>query len=89
MTTANNPKNQKPNGLGNLVQINENQIMKNDLLYELEAAHQIIKNALSLMSAAQKNAWARKNQCDGLIDFGATRANERETVINKATKLEG
>lgn len=80
MTSANNPKNEQPHGLGNLAQI-----IDKGVLYELEMAHRIIRNALSLMSTVQKEAWGRKNECDGLIDFGITRANEREAAIKKAT----
>lgn len=56
-----------------------------ELLSELQAAHQIIKNALSVMTPKQKLAWAAKNEVDGVIGEGDTRANERLAVINKAT----
>ena len=55
-----------------------------DLLAELQAAHQIIRNALNIMTAEQKIAWAVKNVQDVVDGEGATRANEREAVINKA-----
>lgn len=58
-----------------------------ELLAELEAAHLIIRNALALMSQAQKSAWGRKNEIDGLIEFGTTRANERTEAMNKAIRL--
>lgn len=54
-----------------------------DLLAELQAAHQIIRNALNIMTASQI-AWAVKNVRDVVDGEGATRANEREAVINKA-----
>ena len=54
-----------------------------DLLAELQAAHQI-SNALNIMTAEQKIAWAVKNVRDVVDGEGATRANEREAVINKA-----
>lgn len=81
MTTAHNPKNQNPMGLHDLGQISE------ELLAELQAAHLILRNALALMSPAQKNAWGRKNEVDGLIDFGTTRSSERTEVINKAIRM--
>lgn len=55
-----------------------------DLLAELQAAHQIIRNALNIMTTDQKIALAVKNVRDVLDGEGATRANEREAVINKA-----
>lgn len=55
-----------------------------DMLAELVAAHQIIKNALNLMTPEQKFVWAAKNEADGVIGEGDTRANERLDVINKA-----
>lgn len=56
-----------------------------DLLAELRAAHQIIRNALNLMTADQKIEWSRANDRDGVHGVGITRANEREAVIAKAT----
>jgi hypothetical protein len=55
-----------------------------DLLAELEAAHQIIRNALNLMSLDQQIKWSEINERAGLITDGATRANEREAIIAKA-----
>lgn len=55
-----------------------------ELLSELQAAHQIIRNALSVMDTKQKLAWAVKNAGDDVIGEGDTRANERMAVINKA-----
>lgn len=81
MTASNKPENQKPNGLHDLGQISQ------ELLAELQTAHLIIRNALALMSAPQKNAWARKNDMDGLIEFGTTRSNERTETINKAIRV--
>lgn len=54
------------------------------LLAELEAAHRIIRNALAIMTTAQKAAWGRLNARDGVDGEGVTRANERETAIYKA-----
>lgn len=51
-------------------------------LAELEAAHLIIKNALNIMTPEQKTEWAKKNEADGIISDGATRANERLAVIH-------
>lgn len=56
-----------------------------ELLDELRAAHQIIRNALQIMTTPQKMAWARANARDGVEGEGATRANEREAVIARAT----
>lgn len=81
MTASHQPENQKPNGLHDLGQISQ------ELLAELQTAHLIIRNALALMSAPQKNAWGRKNEIDGLVEFGATRSNERTETINKAIRL--
>lgn len=50
-------------------------------LTELEAAQQIIKNALNIMTPEQKAEWAKKNEADGIISDGATRANERVAAI--------
>lgn len=59
------------------------------LLRELAAAHQIIHNALNLMTEAQKHAWARLNAHDGVAGDGTTRANERESVIHDAIEQHG
>jgi len=58
--------------------------MKSKILAELKAAHQIIKNALAIMTVAQKNEWSQRNDADGLVDLGATRAHERGAVISEA-----
>lgn len=55
--------------------------MKGDLIFELRCAHQIIRNALNLMTPEQKAEWARMNARDGVIGEGTTRANEREAVL--------
>jgi len=60
--------------------------MQNELLAELKAAHQIIRNALSLMTPAQKRKWTGMNDAAGLIEQGTTRANEREAVIERAER---
>lgn len=54
-----------------------------DLLAELEKAHVIIRNALNLMTPAQKLAWSTKNAEAGVEGEGVTRANEREAIIAK------
>ena len=56
-----------------------------ELLAELRAAHQIIRNALNLMTADQKIEWSKANERDGVHGEGVPRANEREAVIAKAT----
>ena len=57
-----------------------------DLLHELEAAHRIIRNALNLMTPAQKRRWGDKNAADGVDGEGITRANEREKVLAAAKR---
>lgn len=56
-----------------------------ELLAELQAAHQIIRNALAVMTTAQKLEWGNRNAADGVDGEGITRAHEREAVIAKAT----
>ncbi|MDQ7981912.1 hypothetical protein QYH69_32330 [Paraburkholderia sp. SARCC-3016] len=56
-----------------------------ELLAELQAAHRIIRNALSLMTTDQQAQWSEINERAALITDGATRAHEREAVIAKAT----
>lgn len=56
-----------------------------ELLDELKKAHAIIRNALNVMTMEQKMKWTELNNAQGLVGFGATRANERELVIAKAT----
>ncbi len=53
-------------------------------LAELEAAHRIIRNALAVMTTAQKAEWGRLNARDGVDGEGITRAHEREAVIAQA-----
>lgn len=53
-----------------------------ELLSELQAAHQIILNALQIMTPKQKDAWAKAN--GDLIESGTTRFHERAAVIAKA-----
>lgn len=55
-----------------------------ELLAELRAAHQIIRNALALMTLEQKNQLARINADSGIDGEGATRANERQALIERA-----
>ena len=56
-----------------------------ELITELKAAHQIIRNALNIMTLEQKLEWAARNEKDGVTGEGDTRANERESAIAKAT----
>ncbi|WP_374347711.1 hypothetical protein [Chitinimonas sp.] len=51
------------------------------LLAELENAHQIIRNALAIMTTEQKCQWADKNNASQVDGEGATRANERMALI--------
>ena len=50
-------------------------------LYELKAAHQIIRNVLNLLTPEQKATWAFINELESCDGGGETRANEREAVI--------
>lgn len=50
-------------------------------LAELEASHQIIKNALNIMTQKQKAEWAKKNEASGIVSEGTTGANERLAAI--------
>jgi hypothetical protein len=52
------------------------------LIDELQAAHQIIRNALSLMTLEQKAAWADRNEADGADGEGATRYHERAAMLS-------
>ena len=56
-----------------------------ELLRELQAAHQIIRNSLAVMTTEQKVEWGELNERDGVAGEGITRANEREAVLEKAT----
>lgn len=60
-------------------------IIKELVAGELEKAHFIIRNALNLMTAAQKVEWARMNDRDGVIGEGTTRTHEREAAIRSLT----
>lgn len=55
------------------------------LLDELDAAHKIILNALTLMTDSQKSEWARTNDLQGLIESGTTRYHERAAALAAAT----
>ena len=56
-----------------------------ELTYELECAHQIIKNALNIMTDSQKREWASMNSGHCVDGEGITRANEREKAIKLAS----
>lgn len=55
-----------------------------NLLRELQAAHQIIRHALAMMTTEQKAGWGHLNAAAGVDGEGITRANEREAVIAMA-----
>ncbi len=55
-----------------------------ELLRELQYAHQIILNALNLMTLDQKFEWGIANTRDGIDADGITRFHERAAVIAKA-----
>lgn len=56
-----------------------------DLLRELQASHQIIRNMLGLLSVSQKAVLAERNARDGVDGEGTTRYHERAAVIARAT----
>ncbi|MBR8435241.1 hypothetical protein KDW37_31270 [Burkholderia cenocepacia] len=53
---------------------------------ELELAHQIILNALQLMTTEQQVAWARLNEENARSDKGGTRYHERAALIARLAK---
>ncbi|WP_367394547.1 hypothetical protein [Cupriavidus sp. Agwp_2] len=55
-----------------------------ELLNELKAAHQIIRNMLGLLSVCQKSVLAERNAHDGVDGEGTTRYHERAAVIRRA-----
>jgi hypothetical protein len=55
-----------------------------ELLDELRLAHEIICNALVVMTPEQQTAWSNLNEKAGLVTSGATRALARLTVLAKA-----
>lgn len=59
-----------------------------ELLRELRHAHQIIRNALNIMTPAQKEKWAKRNDRDGVTGEGTTRFFERESAIKRAIDTE-
>ena len=58
-----------------------------DLLRELQAAHQIIQNAQTVMSDDVFDEWMELNEDDGLVVAAGTgtRQDERNAVLFKAT----
>lgn len=56
-----------------------------ELLRELQAAHQIIINALAVMTDEQKMKWGELNDRDGVEGEGVTRYGERAEVLAKVT----
>jgi hypothetical protein len=56
-----------------------------ELYRELWAAHQIILNALNIMTSEQKSQWSEMNERDGLKDdMAVTREEARRKVLAKA-----
>lgn len=62
--------------------------IKDAMENELRLAHQIIRNALNIMTPVQKNKLARMNELDGCDGEGATRANERLLVLDRLMRGE-
>ncbi|WP_269497263.1 DUF3077 domain-containing protein [Castellaniella sp. S9] len=59
------------------------------LLRELRLAGQIIQNALQLMTAEQKTAWAAANEATGCAGEGVTRRHERDAALELARNILG
>ncbi|WP_321905610.1 hypothetical protein [Paraburkholderia tropica] len=57
------------------------QAEKSRLLFELRAAHQIIRNALSVMTTDEQIRWAEMNARDAVDGDGATKAGERDALL--------
>ena len=53
-----------------------------ELLAELQAAHQMIKHALAVMTIAQQAEWGRLNAADKVDGEDGTRAFERLVLLN-------
>ena len=63
----------------------EAESLRAQLQRELQLAHQIIRNALALMTPAQRTDWALMNAASGNDSEGTTRFHERAAVIARAT----
>lgn len=63
-----------------------NTLVESDIERELRLAHQIIKNALGVMTPMQKLQWGLVNDRHGCGGEGITRANERERVLSIAAE---
>jgi hypothetical protein len=56
------------------------------VLEQLQLAHQIIQNALQVMTSDQKRMWALKNAAAGMdTEDGITGFHARKAVIERAT----
>ena len=56
-----------------------------NMAYELECAHQIIRNALNVMTESQKAEWGSMNAGHCVDGEGITRNHERQKIIDKAS----
>ncbi|WP_321889017.1 hypothetical protein [Paraburkholderia bannensis] len=65
------------------------QVEKGLLIYELRSAHQIIRNALAVMTTEQQIAWGEMNARNGVDGEGATRAAERDALLTRARMVVG
>jgi hypothetical protein len=63
----------------------EAESLRAQLQRELQLAHEIIRNALALMTPAQRTDWALMNAASGNDSEGTTRFHERAAVIARAT----
>ncbi|KVD66870.1 hypothetical protein WI87_29845 [Burkholderia ubonensis] len=61
---------------------------RDELLHELQCAHQIIKNALNIMTTDQQVACGDMNARDGVDGEGVTRSHERGALIARSTRTQ-
>lgn len=60
--------------------------LNDQVLEQLQLAHEIILHALTLMTADQKREWAKKNADAGMdVEDGITGFHARKSVLDRAT----
>lgn len=65
------------------------QAEKGLLIYELRAAHHIIRNALAVMTTEEQIAWGEMNARNGFGGEGAPRAAERDALLTRPRMVVG
>jgi hypothetical protein len=63
------------------LEIDTLQAEKSLLIFELRAAHHVIRNALAVMTTEQQIAWGEMTARDGIDGEGATRVAERDALL--------